>query len=87
MAIEIDGFNDSDILPTQEAAHLASELAQHEGVHNGFAYTIGQRAGEYAAGIIFTALREMGVIPPAGFDLEDFRRTVRAVVDKSLNPR
>ena len=87
MSIEIDGFNDSDVLQSPESAPLANELTYEEAGQVGVTHTFSRKASEYVSGILFTALRDFGIIPSAGFDIEDFRRTARAIFDKSINPR
>lgn len=85
MSIEIEGFNSSDIPPVQETAQLASQLTREEGVYDSVALTYCRKAAELATAITITALRDMGVIPPEGFDLEDFRRIANAIFIKSKN--
>lgn len=87
MSIDIDGFNEDDVSASLEAAQLAATLTHEQGFEASTAYTVGQRAGQYAAEVIFASLRFIGVIPPEGFNYEDFERAARTIVDKSIHPR
>ena len=86
MSIEIDGFNDDDLSASLEAAQLAATLANEQGIQADTAYTVGKRASQYAAEVIFASLRFIGVIPPEGFNYQDFESAARTIVDKSIHP-
>ena len=83
MSVEIYGFDGVDQRLANTASIAASDLLLAQGVEAGTATTIGNKGAEYGAAVIFTALREMGMWPPVGFDPDEFEIVVRNVVSRS----
>jgi hypothetical protein len=86
MSIDIVGFNKEDARSVGDLSIVASALCAGQGVEHSEAYGTGTLGGEYAARLAFTALRQMGIIPPEGIDKEVFTKVVQDIALSSLNP-
>jgi hypothetical protein len=69
MSLEVLGFNsERDGQVVAAASFATADFCAAQGMPSAEAYTTGDRAGQYAAEIIFASLSRMGVWPPKGFE-------------------
>jgi len=86
MSVEIWCFNEADGLPVSEIALAAGELCVAQGMSKEQAFTTGVSVGQYAAELVFTVLRDMGVIPVEGIDIKEFIRSTKAITEIAISP-
>ena len=83
MSIEINGFDNRDRKITGEVAHLAGKLCLAQGLRPDESYVIGIRGAQYSSELIFTTLRNMGIIPEEGINTEAFVATANEIMHRS----
>lgn len=83
----IEGFNEDDARNVSVASMAAVELCIETGIHPATAMGPGDQAAVYSAKIIFTAMREMGLISDdAGIDPIEFAQIVDDIKSRSTEP-
>jgi hypothetical protein len=84
--IEIKELLTADARLAGEASVLAGDLCAAQGMEADKAYTSGTRGGQYAAEIVFVALRKIGALPEQ-IDAEAFIAAANEAAEASSQVR
>jgi|GEM_PF-6703067 len=86
MGVEVNGFDQGDLPITGEVSLIAARFCIAQGMRVDESYVTAGAGADYAGRVIFSTLRQMGILPESGIDQELFKRTANDVMRRSNVP-